>query len=254
MNYKEFLPGKNLEHIIDSYWFLDNSSVYGESQVLPDCSMDIIFNFGNCFHSKSNSKSIVNNNDIIITGMMTSFKSHSMEKDSRLFVVRFKPLGLNRFLNFGFHNIKNDIIDLNSVISDSCHEKFRNIFLLAEYKDIIEFFEKIFIEHLNSRSNDIDLDVSSALQNIYNSENPSVNELHKIIGISQRYLEIKFKKEIGINMKEFINIERFIKTKKEILCSDKSLTEIAINNGYYDSSHMIKDFIRYTGSSPKNWK
>ncbi|MDR2879796.1 MAG: helix-turn-helix transcriptional regulator [Fusobacteriales bacterium] len=254
MNYKEFLPGKNLRHIIDSYWFLESFSVYGESQVFPDCSMDIIFNFGNCFRSKSNSKSVVNNNDIIITGMMTGFKNHFMEKNSRLFGVRFKPLGLNRFLNFEFNNIKNDIIDLNSVISGSCHQKFRNIFLLTEYKDIIAFFEKIFIENLNFRSNDIDLDVSLAIQSIYNSENPSVNELHKITGISQRYLEIKFKKEIGINMKEFINIERFIKTKKEILCSDKSLSEIAVNNGYYDSSHMIKDFIKYTGSSPKNWK
>ena len=254
MNYIEFPPGNNLRHIIDSYWFLYNTPACGESQVLPDCSMDIIFNFGNCFHPKSNSKSIVNNNDIIITGMMTNFKNHFMEKNSRLFGVRFKPLGLNRFLNFGFDSIKNDIIDLNSVISDYYHQKFRNIFLLEKYEDITQFFERIFTDILNFRSNDIDLDVALTLQSIYNSENSSVNEIHKITNISQRYLEIKFKKEIGINMKEFINIDRFIKTKKEIFRSDKNLAEIAVNNGYYDSSHMIKDFIKYTGSSPKNWK
>ena len=254
MNYIEFPPGKNLRHIIDSYWFLYNTSAYGESQVLPDCSMDIIFNFGNCFHPKSNSKSIVNNNDIIITGMMTNFRNISMKKNSSLFGIRFNPLGLNRFLNFGFHNIKNDIIDLSMVIPDSYHKKFKNIFLLEKYNDIIEFFESVFADILTFHGNDTDFDVALALQNIYNCENPSVNKIYKITEISQRYLEIKFKREIGINMKEFINISRFIKTKKEISHSDKNLTEIALNNGYYDSSHMIKDFIKYTGSSPKNWK
>ena len=254
MNYREFPPGKNFRYIIDTYWFIDNLSICGESRVLPDCSMDIIFNFGSCFRSSGSSKSIINNNDIIITGMMTNFKSHFMEKNSRLFGVRFKPLGLNHFLNFGFHNIKNDIIDLSMVIPDSYHKKFKNIFLLEKYNDIIEFFESVFSDILTFHGNDTDFDVALALQNIYNCENPSVNKIYKITEISQRYLEIKFKREIGINMKEFININRFLKTKKEISLSDKNLTEIAVNNGYYDSSHMIKDFIKYTGSSPKNWK
>ena len=251
MNYKEFSPGKNLKSIIEAYWFLDNLSARNESRVLPDCSMDIIFNFGNYF---GNSENIINNNDIIITGMMTNFKNHFMEKNSRLFGVRFKPLGLNRFLNFGFDNIKNDIVDLNLVIPDSYYKKFRNIFLLEKYCDIIEFFEKVFTGILDFHSNDIDLDVALALQNIYSSENPGINEIHKNFNISHRYLEIKFKKEIGINMKEIVNIDRFIKAKNEISRSDKNLTEIAVDNGYYDSSHMIKDFIKYTGSSPKNWK
>ena len=254
MNYREFPPGKNLKHIINTYWFLDSLSVYGKSNVLPDCSMDIIFNFGSPFCSKGNSKGIVNNNDIIITGMMTNFRNISMKKNSSLFGIRFNPLGLNRFLNFGFHNIKNDIIDLNSVIPEFYHNKFKNIFLLKKYDDIISFFEGIFTDILNSQSHDIDFDVAMALRNIYNSEIPSVNEIHKNIDLSQRYLEIKFKREIGINMKEFININRFIKSKNEISKSEKNLTEIAVNNGYYDSSHMIKDFIKYTGSSPKNWK
>ena len=254
MNYREFPPGKSLKHIINTYWFLDNLSVCSESQILPDCSMDIIFNFGNKKKKKSSSKNIINNNDIIITGMMTDFKSLSMEKNTRLFGIRFRPLGLNHFLNFGFDSIKNDIIDLNLLISRYYYEKFRNIFLLKNPSDIICFFETVFTDILNTGSSNIDFEVALALHNIYGSEIPSVNGIHQNTSISQRYLEIKFKKEIGINMKEFIKINRFIKAKKEIFRSDSSLTEIAVNNGYYDSSHMIKDFIKYTGFSPKNWR
>ena len=82
----------------------------------------------------------------------------------------------------------------------------------------------------------------------------SVSRIIENTGISKRYLEIKFKREIGLSMKEFMNIKRFMKAKREISCSDKSLTEIAVNNDYYDSSHMIKDFIKYTGLTPKKWK
>lgn len=250
MIYKEFFPGKKLSHIISTYWFFESLSSCTESNILPDCSMDIIFNFGNSFYSKDK----INNNDIIITGMMTNFHRLFMEKNSRLFGIRFKPLGLNHFLNFGFGAIKNDIINLNSVIPDYYHNKFRNIFLLEKYNDIIDYFEMVFIDILNTVSYSIDFEVALALRNIYSSTIPTVGEIYKTINISQRYMEMKFKREIGINMKEFINIDRFLKAKKEIYQSDKNLTEIAVDNGYYDSSHMIKDFKKYTGSSPKKWK
>ena len=254
MNYREFPPGESLKHIIDTYWFWDNTSAYYKSSILPDCSMDIIFNFGSSFNSRSDSKTKINNSDIIVTGMMTSFMKFFMEKNSRLFGIRFKPLGLNYFLNLGFDNLTNSILHLNLLISNYYYLKFKNIFLLEEYEEIIEFFETVFRSLLDSSNNNIDHDVSLAVFRMSSSPDYSVSRIIENTGISKRYLEIKFKREIGLSMKEFMNIKRFMKAKREISCSDKSLTEIAVNNDYYDSSHMIKDFIKYTGLTPKKWK
>ena len=100
----------------------------------------------------------------------------------------------------------------------------------------------------------MDNDIQVFLSNSRRYNNSSVNSAIKNIYTTQRQLEIKFKKEIGISMKEFINIKRFKKIKESLKSSNKSLTEIAVENGYYDSSHFCKEVKKYTGYTPKKLK
>lgn len=253
MSYKEFLPEKKLEHIIDKLWIFDNKKKETTSRILPDCSMDIIFNFGNAFYSGHYSSKI-NNNDIIITGMMTDFLDLSYDSDIKLFGIRFKPLGINYFLNIDFNNIKNDSIRLEHIFSSYYYSLLKNIFFFENPEDIINYFQKTLLQILDVYNYSIDSDVVQAVTKIYRQPNIPIQSVIKDIHITQRQLEIKFKRDIGINMKEFSNINRFINTRKEILLSKKNLTEIALDNGYYDSSHFIKEIKKYSGLSPKKLK
>ena len=100
----------------------------------------------------------------------------------------------------------------------------------------------------------MDNDIQVFLSNSRRYNNSSVNSAIKNIYTTQRQLEIKFRKEIGISIKEFININRFIKIKEEIKTSKFSLAEIAVENGYYDSSHFCKEIKKYTGYTAKKLK
>jgi AraC-like DNA-binding protein len=39
-----------------------------------------------------------------------------------------------------------------------------------------------------------------------------------------------------------------------LIFTDKPLTEISLEFGYFDQSHMIKDFISFTGLNPSEYK
>ena len=250
MSYKEFNPSEKLEHIIDKYWFSDNSETESVSRVFPDCSMDILFNLGNSYFSKSHFK----NNEIILTGMMTNFSDVYLNKGCRMFGVRFKPLGLNLFINFDFNAIKNDSVKINEIFPSYWTESFKNVFSFTTIEDIINNFEENIIRILTFNKRTIDNDVQLIISNINKYDDFSVQHAIKNVYTTQRQLEIKFRKEIGISIKEFININRFIKIKEEIKTSKFSLAEIAVENGYYDSSHFCKEIKKYTGYTAKKLK
>ena len=69
------------------------------------------------------------------------------------------------------------------------------------------------------------------------------------LGIKQ--FERTFSKYVGVNPKKFASIVRF-QNVIQINSKDKrTLSQIAIDNGYYDQSHFIHDFKSITGLTPK---
>lgn len=82
----------------------------------------------------------------------------------------------------------------------------------------------------------------------------SIKEIYSTLNVSKSKLEQHFNKEIGLTPKEFCKIEKincFINTYKE--AEGLSLTELTYQCGYYDQSHLIKDFKYFLDTSPKKY-
>ena len=85
--------------------------------------------------------------------------------------------------------------------------------------------------------------------------NIKLTELAKSNFISLRQLERRFKKYIGITLKEFSTIIRFNSTKHLIANNHKtSLLEIAFDMGYYDHAHLNTEFKRMAGENPSSFR
>ena len=81
----------------------------------------------------------------------------------------------------------------------------------------------------------------------------SIKEIYSYLNVSKSKLEQHFNKELGLTPKEFCKIEKlnfFINSYKD---NNKSLTELTYECGYYDQSHLIKDFNYFLNTSPKKY-
>jgi AraC-like DNA-binding protein len=67
--------------------------------------------------------------------------------------------------------------------------------------------------------------------------------------ISRRHLQRKFVQFFGLNMRDYERIVRFSKAFCEV--SDVSLVETSLNCGYYDQSHMCREFKELAGQAPQ---
>lgn len=84
----------------------------------------------------------------------------------------------------------------------------------------------------------------------------SVSDLSTIfkLPINEKWIQRSFKKYIGISPKKYLKMHRFIKVHDQLekYNSDSKLA-IALDHGYYDDNHFIKDFKLITGFTPNSY-
>ena len=80
-----------------------------------------------------------------------------------------------------------------------------------------------------------------------------LTEICNQLNISKRYVQILSNEYIGINPTQYAKIIRFLNSIKYLNQKNISLTSICYQLGYYDQSHFIRDFKRFSGQSPSNY-
>ena len=78
----------------------------------------------------------------------------------------------------------------------------------------------------------------------------AVDELAGDAGISSRQLERRFLREVGVGPKLLGRIIRFQQVFRAVEQSNNAWAEIAIECGYYDQAHLIRDFNQFAQQTP----
>jgi AraC-like DNA-binding protein len=83
---------------------------------------------------------------------------------------------------------------------------------------------------------------------------PRVREAAKYIGLSQRRFIQIFKSEVGLTPKLFTRIQRF-QQMRSFIAKDSSpnWAAIAFDLGYFDQSHLIREFLEFSGLTPTDY-
>ncbi len=75
------------------------------------------------------------------------------------------------------------------------------------------------------------------------------SDCYKKFGISRRHLQRQFIRFFGMTMRDYERIFRFYKAFCQL--DNTTLAETAIQAGYYDQSHMNREFKQMAGTSPQ---
>lgn len=82
----------------------------------------------------------------------------------------------------------------------------------------------------------------------------SLDELCSIMNFSKTHLERLTKKEFGCSVIEYTNKLRFLKICSLLTTTDKTLSAIAEECGFFDSSHLCVFFKKYSGKTPSSYR
>ncbi len=184
----------------------------------------------------------------------TTFIEVDYPASTHMFGIRFKPAGISAFTRIPVNELTNRSVDLallETLFDQSFYEA------LPEKQSFAEI-----VAHTNSC-------LINQLPRLYCSDKQIIhavdlislaNGQSNLVGIasdvclSQRHFERKFKSAIGISPKMFAKIFRFKHAVKCLHNSQKDLAAIAEECGYYDYTHLQKDFKSLSGDTPTDFR
>ena len=78
-----------------------------------------------------------------------------------------------------------------------------------------------------------------------------VTDVARAVGWSERHLAARFRTEIGLTPKAAARVIRFDRARRMIPGSNGAI--VAATCGYADQSHLVRDFVEFTGLAPGAW-
>ena len=254
-NYFEILPCKILENFVECFWIMekDKSSRTWSDIIIPNGCSEIIFPNGSGYlrtNPKSGVCESVKNG--VLLGPRTSYYFLEEIQDGSIDIgVRFKANGLSSFIE-DISDIADQIVSIEYVFGQSAKTLECQISKTENPYEKIKLLESYLIrlqpKYVNST-------VERAISQIHQSNGLiKIYDLIDEMKIAKSTLERNFTKKIGLSPKSFVNICRVNYSINHYLKYPSiSLTQLAYQFDYFDQSHFIKTFKKYTGSTPANY-
>ncbi len=230
------------KHIFEYYAFEEKATAQPINAV-PDGCVDLLYeideNSVHCF----------------LGGTVLKKKYWPLDKHSTYIGVRFNPGQCILPKDISIGDIINTDIEISSdAYGMSVEEKLVQADGIKECASIIhQMLAKVQGSRIQSDSKeDIEIYIR---KRIYETNGKiSIKEISRETGYSECYVRRSFHELHGISPKTFEKIVRFQNTLEAMMDEgDKAFYDLAQENGYYDQSHMVKEFKDFTGFTPEKY-
>lgn len=254
-------PIKILSKYIKNYFIVDIDNPIDflpNERVYPCGYATMVFHYGSPskFQKKNSSKYIESN--LVICGQQTNYYDLSLSGKTGMILIVFRPHGVKSFFNFPITELLNENLSLQELAINEAVELEDKLFNSLNNEQRVIHLENFLIKRLitygegfSVHNNEFER-VEHAIKIIENSkEKIKAQDIAHEVCLGIKQFERTFSKYVGINPKKFASIIRF-QNVIQINSKDKrNLSQIAVDNGYYDQSHFIHDFKSLTGLTPK---
>lgn len=250
MKVESYLPCPALLPFIQAYLLIESNEGM-ENTILPETAIVLALRYrGTALYNDTGIQTKLPVS--VITGVRKSSRKITYEKNTANLLVKFREGGAAAFFGFPLHEIAGESHSLDTFIKNSVLSE-----LEEQLSETDENLQRISIveNFLLSIQRTIQPDflLLDALRKIsYSKGTIRINSLAESLHISRDAFEKRFRKAIGTSPKQFAATHR-IRNFIEIYPQSKSLTDAAYVSGYFDQSHLIKDFRAFTGLAPKDF-
>lgn len=188
-----------------------------------------------------------------ISGLSDTFRIFKNAADIGTILVYFTEVGFAHFSALPAHELFGQSIELTHLFApQQIAETEEKLAAAQTDQQRIKIVEQFLLKQLKNIQTD--QLIIQAVKKIYTANGQlRIKQLAEELCISQSPFEKRFRKLVGTTPKKFASIVRFNAVLNQV-GQAKSLTELCYENNFFDQAHFIKDFKRFTGDTPENFK
>jgi AraC-like DNA-binding protein len=256
MRYFSYEPAAPLGEFIHRFWDSTYTPSHPRVRILPSGSMELVVNLSQDavrVYDSAQSEHCLRFPGIVVSGPYASALDIDPMQHAAMMGVHFKPGGAFRFLGGAVGELTNTHVPLEALWGKPAIELRERLCSAATPRKRFRILEETLMARL--RSSSAHPAVSLALDMFGPSGvGDSVRGVAKRVGLSERRLIQVFTAQVGLTPKLLCRVLRFQRVREVVRQgATPNWAQLALACGYYDQSHMIRDFQEFSGLCPTDY-
>jgi AraC-like DNA-binding protein len=253
MLYASYTPGPPLCEFVDRLWLCADGRSDRKERILPSGTIELVINLWDDeiriynpvgIHCKRFSGAVVSGP--YARGFVIDGAQHAL-----ILGVHFKPGGAFPFLGIPACELADAHLDLATLWGPAADELRERLCGANTPQERFRLMGEALMVRLHRALKrhaavPIALDAFEQMSGI-----PSVHAVARRVGLSHRRFIQVFSAEVGLTPKLYCRVQRFQRARALARqAKTPDWAKLAVACGYYDQSHLIRDFQEFSGASP----
>jgi len=256
MVFSTFPPPAYLAEYVRLFWILESNEVASLPfihRATAECCPEFIFYFRGeveVFNSENNAEKTFASG---VYAQSRAFRKFAIEKEFGMLGVYLYPQAIPLLFDIPANELTNYNLDIATVFGKEGSMLEDRVMCAATHQHRIElisdFLQKKLIP-LQKKSTYLSSTIRKAIST---GKMPSVTEMASACNLSVRQIERDFQSLSGFSPRLFSKLARFRALMENFPGKTNSIADLAYEFDYYDQSHFINDFKRFTGLTPMQY-
>lgn len=258
MLFSAYKPVSALSDFIENFWLYGGyASAHLKERIFPSGTFELVFNLREDelrIYYDTEVARCARFSGAIVSGPYSGFFVTDAAEEASVMGVHFHPGGAFPFLGLSADELADTHIDLDDIWGSYAHEIRERLSLAQSVRSRFHLLENILLSRLPAVEHHPA--VSLALNGLhFDRSRAVVRKLAREAGLSDRRFIDVFRFEVGFNPKLFNRILRFQRVLAQVhrMIPEHHWGQLALEQGYFDQSHLIRDFIAFSGLSPADY-
>jgi len=259
LDYREIRPRAPVSHFVECFWTLTGAlpAAAPPERILPDGSMELVLNCAAPFR-RYHARGVFERQPLrMLVGQMDRHILIASTGRVDLIGVRFHPSGARAFLRPPMEEFAGRILPLADAAPSLDAELTQA--LDAPPSARIARIEALLMRRIAGAASDTGVVDAAVRSMLARDGRVSVDALAGAAGLSPRQLERRFLHAVGLGPKRLARILRFQRVFRAVAAEPASgngmaarpnWAAVAVDCGYYDQAHLIRDFHAFAGEAP----
>jgi len=257
MLFRSYKPGPTLANFIENFWLYEGyvSPHLGE-RIFPSGTFELVFNLREDelrIYRGVQPDRVSRFPGAIVSGPYTGFFGSDTAEEASVMGVHFKPGGAFPFLGIAAGELADTHIGLDQIWGQTAAEVRERLCMERDPRRRFHILQNALLSRL-FRPLKHHPAVSSALDLLHLNSRAVVRRIVHEVGLSNRRLLDLFDFEVGVKPKQFARLQRFqcvLRMAQRI--HDVEWDQLALEQGYFDQAHLIRDFVAFSGFTPAEY-
>ncbi|HWA77253.1 MAG TPA: AraC family transcriptional regulator [Polyangiaceae bacterium] len=244
------VPVAPLSDFVANLWSLSDAPSHAKERIVPSGTLELVINLNEDefrIHDRAGLARFQRFSGAIVSGAYDSYFVIDTAEHASVIGVHFKAGGALPVLGLPPGALAGRHVDLETLWGAEARNLREALCAASSSARRFPILEAALLARLREprRRSAVDFALTAL------GKGTSVGDVVAELDLShRRFIEI-FTSEVGITPKSFGRIQRFQRAAELVrrdACADWS--ELAVQCGYFDQSHLIRDFVDFSGFSP----